>query len=146
MTVKNENLNVEGFWEGRLIDIRGYEGEFSLELKLGEKNEVHGTYKVSIPDEESLMSQQGDFKGTIKEDQISLIFEPGKEDIVRIQMEGRIQRLKEKGLGLKGTYNVSAKTSSPFRGGILSGRTIKSLPLTKAASERPTFIQMRRRA
>lgn len=129
---------IEGSWTGRLIDIQGFEGEFFLELKQNAENKVYGTFRVIIRDEEALLIQEGATEGTVLKDTFDIVFVPKNKEAVKIRMEGRVQDLREEGLGLRATYDVSGKTLSPFQGGIASARTIKSLPSVRI-SERSRF-------
>jgi len=130
-------LSLAGLWTGYLIDIQGFEGEFSLELRQKE-NRAHGTYNVIIRDEEALLSQKGIVEGEVLQDKFDLVFVSKDKDSVKIRMEGAIRSLREKGLGIRATYSVSGKSISPFQGGIASARIIKSLPSVRI-EERSKF-------
>lgn len=127
-----ENNSIQGTWTGRLVDVQGFEGEITFDLKQEKKGqEVYGSFDAAIGVNHTSMRQRGAVKGSLAGDRLDLIFETkaGDERPVVIRMAGQVQPLKEGGAGLKATYEVSARGFSPLQGGILcasAGRTLTS--------------------
>lgn len=118
--------SMQGKWTGRLVDVQGFEGEISLDLKHDKKGkEVSGSFNVAIGVNHASMRYDGTVSGYLEKDTIKLTFEAktGKGEPVVITLVGQAQTLREGGAGLKATYEVAAKGFSPLQAGILCVNT-----------------------
>jgi hypothetical protein len=108
---------LSGLWRGRLVDIQGFEGELELDLKGGSAGQLTGTFNVSIAANHAPIRQRGAVEGKFSDDKLTLAL-VGKDLPVKIGLIGDVLDLRDGGVGLRGSYEVSAKTFSPLQGGV----------------------------
>lgn len=125
--------SVEGKWTGRLIDVQGFEGELTFELREEKKGqELYGSFDVTLAGTHAPIRQEGSIRGTRERGRLVLVvlmLQGEKRQPVSIRLEGDAKALKEGGIGLCATYDVSVKGFSPLQGGVVVART--ALPLTR---------------
>jgi hypothetical protein len=109
---------LSGIWRGRLIDIQGLEGDVELNLKSGDNGQLHGTFSVEIGGHHATLRQHGSVQGKSTERGLRLAL-VGDERPVKIGLTGNILQLRDGGMGLSATYEVSAKGFSPLQGGVV---------------------------
>ncbi len=110
---------LSGVWRGRLVDIQGFEGALELKLESGAGGKLRGSYHVDIATTHSAMRQQGEVHGSYSKSGLSLAF-ASKEPPIGIRLTGDVLDLRDGGVGMRGVYEVSAKTFSPLQGGVIS--------------------------
>lgn len=114
-----EHREVTGSWRGRLIDIRGYEGEVTLRLE-GDGESVRGTASVSIGGTHASTIRRLELRGELREDQLRLSGAVPGDLGVEIAVDATLFEMPIGGTGLRGTYEVTAKQWSPMRAGVLT--------------------------
>lgn len=121
-------FDVAGTWRGRLIDIRGFEGEITLRLD-GEGGAVKGVVDAAIGATHSSEVRRLAVTGKIDEDRLTL--EGEAADGVGIGIDARLFALTGGGVGLRGTYEVAARAFSPLRAGVIAASTGVRAPSTE---------------
>jgi len=128
--------SIQGKWSGRLIDVRGFEGEVILNLKQDRKGgDITGTCDAMIGVNHASSSFHGEVKGGITKDNLKLSVQADKKGEVIIHLQGQVSQMKEGGVGLKGTYDVGVRGFSPLGGGIICANLNKPLTAVTIAPE-----------
>ena len=109
---------ISGSWDGRFIDVGGFEGTLQLYLKEG-RGKVDGRYVVSVLDEHGPIDDEGGIKGTVDGERVQLTFSSKQGQDVRISFVGQVFACRNDGLGIKGVYDIAARRFSPLGGGVL---------------------------
>jgi hypothetical protein len=110
---------LSGVWRGRLVDVQGFEGVLELTIESGAAGRLRGSYNVEIATTHSTMRQQGEVHGSYSQKGLSLAF-ASKEPPIEIRLAGDVLDLRDRGVGMRGVYEVSARTFSPLQGGVIS--------------------------
>ena len=108
-----------GAWRGRLVDLQGFEGEILMTLQAVDEAAVGGTFSVSIGSTHASLVQRGEVKGTVRDSVVMFAFQL-RDPPVKVVWRATAQDLRDGGVALSGTYDVSAKTFSPLQGGAIS--------------------------
>ena len=108
-----------GAWRGRLVDLQGFEGEILLTLETADKGVLAGEFSVSIGGSHTSIVQRGTVRGSFKPDTVALSFQL-RNPPVKVVVRATAQVLRDGGVGLSGTYDVSAKGFSPLQGGAIA--------------------------
>ncbi len=136
--------DVAGTWRGRLIDIRGFEGEISLRL-VGDGGAVKGVAEVSVGATHTSQQHRLTVSGKVDGDRLVLEGAASREAGVRFGIEARVFELHGGGLGLRGTYEVAARGFSPLRAGAIAASTGVKVPSVEVKAEtrtvRPTVTK-----
>ena len=111
------NRRIPGTWRGRLLDVQSFEGALTLHLKSVRGGRVRGTFNVEIGQTHSSLRRDGEVGGTYEEGRLELAF-IGEELPVKILLSASVQELLDGGVGMSGTYEVSARQFSPIQGGV----------------------------
>lgn len=110
-------IDVTGSWRGRLVDVRGFEGELTLDLR-AKAARITGDFRSAVGAQHETIDRQGPVKGTLDGNRLSL--EMLAADGVEIAIHGTVFRLRAGGTGLKAVYKVvAAEGFSPLHGGVL---------------------------
>ena len=127
---------VKGLWTGRLIDVRGYEGEFSLVLK-SRSGSVSGTIEAAIGATHVSQRQRVPVRGKIGDDPVVRLEGVVDEKAgVEIALELEIFDLVGEGNGMRGTYRVVARSFSPLRAGVVAASKDRSIPAQEVRPQR----------
>lgn len=128
--------DLNGTWTGRLIDIRGFEGEIVLRLE-SEEGEVRGRADVRILTQHEVESYRLPIVGeTGKRGRILLKGSAGEDAGVEFGIEGVVFELPADGLGLRGTYEVVARQFTALSGGVIVCSKGGRLPTVEVRPER----------
>ncbi len=100
-----EPVLLAGSWEGEYIDITGFRGRLFVELEV-EDDAVRGSYRLEVPDEESLQVYRGNCEGRLDGTNLELEVEIGK---------------------LRSTFSAQLADAMPFALQALSG-SVKNPP------------------
>ncbi len=134
--------SIQGKWLGRMIDIRGFEGNIVISLQQNKKDgDITGSCVATIGTNHASSEFRGDIKGSLTKEGLQLSASVGEKESVLIVLNGKPAKLKEGGLGLKGTYAISGRGFSPLRGGVICAtlnRPIKSVAMATEAVAKPT--------
>lgn len=137
--------DVQGKWFGRLVDVRGFEGDITLNLKQdGKSGEITGTCDAAIGTNHTSSTFYGEVRGDLTKDRLKLSVQADKQGAVIIHLDGQVGAMKEGGAGLKGTYGVAARGFSPLHGGIICASLNKPITAVTMATEmvvKPTKAQ-----
>lgn len=110
---------VAGRWRGRLIDIRGYEGEISLRLD-GDDERLKGVATVVIGGTHSSETHRIELTGELREDRLVLSGAVPGDVGVEFGIDATVFEMPIGGIGLRGTYEVVAKRWSALRAGVIT--------------------------
>lgn len=117
---------ISGMWTGRLVDARGYEGELVLHLDAG-RGSISGTVDATIGVTHESQRQRVVVKGEYDDDVARLHGVVDEQAGVEITMELDVFALAREGYGMRGRYQVGARTFSPLRDGVVAAA--KDLPI-----------------
>ena len=120
---------VSGTWTGRLIDIRGYEGEITMQLA-GQRGAVEGRADVALGATHQSERWRVKLAGKYGEDRVQLNGVVDEELGPEVAMDLNIFELTGGGYGMRGTYHVSAREFSPLRAGVMAAS--KGEPISAA--------------
>jgi hypothetical protein len=110
-----------GIWRGRLVDVLGFEGELELDLVSTDDGQLHGTFGAEIGGHHSTLRRTGKVRGKGTERAINLVLVgEDQQSPVKINLKGDVLELRDGGVGMRATYQVSAEHFSPLQGGILT--------------------------
>lgn len=115
--MQNERM-LTGSWAGELVDVHGFRGELGLDLAAGGKGDLKGVYRIAIGTQHDTLVRKGEIAGTVSGGKLKLAFST-REPPVKMGLEADVIPLREGGLGLRGTYEVSARGFSALQGGIV---------------------------
>ncbi len=104
---------LEGSWEGRYIDIGGFEGRLFLELEV-EGDAVRGSYRLELADEESVEVLKGELRGEVDGDQVRFTLTFGEREVTWTATFG--EALPHALQALRGT--VENPPGTRFKGGV----------------------------
>ena len=111
---------LSGSWRGRLVDVQGFEGDLQLTLKSDDDGQLRGTFTVQIGTHHSSLRHHGEVQGKGTEKELSLALAPRDREVpVKISLTADVLDLRDGGMGLRGTYEVSARAYSPLQGGVV---------------------------
>jgi hypothetical protein len=122
--------DVAGTWRGRLVDIRGFEGQISLHLQ-GEGGEVKGVAEAVIGATHVSEAYRIPVAGKARGDRLVLEGRAGGEQGVGFAIDARVFELPGGGSGLRGTYEVAARGFSPLRAGAIAASKGVKAPSTE---------------
>jgi hypothetical protein len=131
---------VSGTWTGRLIDIRGYEGEISLQLT-GRRGAVHGSATAAIGATHESERWRLKLSGEYGDDRVQLSGMVDEETGPEISLDVTIFELAGGGEGMRGTYKVSPRKFSALRTGVISASKGELIRTTEV---RPELVLQRR--
>ena len=126
---------VSGTWTGRLIDIRGYEGEITMQLA-GKRGAVEGRADVAIGATHQSEHWRVKLVGKYGDDRIQLNGLVNEETGPEVAMDLSIFELAGGGYGMRGTYHVSAREFSPLRAGVVAASKGEAISATEVHPER----------
>jgi hypothetical protein len=115
--MENKQL-LAGSWTGELVDIHGFKGELELALAADREGAIKGDYRVAIAAEHDTLIGRGEVAGTTARGKLKLTISM-REPAVNMGLEADLVRLRDGGLGLRGTYQVSARGFSTLQGGVV---------------------------
>lgn len=127
---------VAGTWRGRLIDIRGYEGEVSLRLD-GDERRFKGVATVSIGGTHASQTHRIELVGELRDDRLVLSGTVPGDVGVEFGIEAAVFELPVGGMGLRGTYEVATKTWSALRAGVITASSGMRPPSTEIEDRTP---------
>ena len=113
-----DERTLAGSWTGELVDVHGFRGELRLDLAYGGEGAVKGEYSVSVATEHDTLTRRGEVSGTSARGRVKLALSM-REPPVKMGLDADVIPLRGGGLGLRGTYQVSARAFSPLEGGIV---------------------------
>ena len=125
---------VSGTWTGRLIDIRGYEGQITMRLA-GKRGAVKGTADAAIGATHQSEHWRVQLIGEYGEDRIQLNGVVDEEVGPEVAMDLSIFELAGGGYGMRGTYHVSAREFSPLRAGVVAASKGEPISATEVHPE-----------
>lgn len=127
---------VAGTWRGRLIDIRGYEGEVSLRLD-GDERRFKGVATVSIGGTHASQTHRIELVGELGDGRLVLSGAVPGDVGVEFGIEAAVFELPVGGTGLRGTYEVAAKSWSALRAGVITASRGMRPPSTEIEDRAP---------
>jgi hypothetical protein len=115
------NAEAGGNWRGSIVDALGYEGAVTLSLAERE-GRVSGVCTATISDHHEPFVRSGKVSGETDNGRLRLLISFARADEeVTIALDARTFELSDKGgVGMCGTYEVSARSFSPLQGGVLA--------------------------
>ena len=130
------SADATGEWRGSLLDALGYEGSLTLELA-GREGRVSGVCTASIADHHEPFVRSGKVTGNDDAGHLALriSFARGDEDVT-IALDAHAFELSDKGAGMCGTYEVSARSFSPLQGGVIALSRDVPVASVEAAGEK----------
>ena len=126
--------NTAGTWTGKLIDVRGYEGEIVLRLE-GDPEKLYGKIDATIGATHVSQRQTVVVSGEYRDGDLWLKGIVDPEAGVEIAIEARIFEIFGGGFGLRGTYQVAARQFSPLRAGVISASRGERLTAVEVREE-----------
>lgn len=125
-----DTRGLSGAWRGRLIDIRGYEGEVALRLG-GEGDKLTGVAEVSVGGTHASESHRMVLTGELQEDRLVLTGAVPGDVGVEFGIEADVFEMPIGGIGLRGTYEVGTKRWSSLRAGVITASKGMKPPSTQ---------------
>lgn len=132
-------------WQGRLMDVQGFEGELTLDLRgpRGKDNAVEGTFDASIGVNHHSSRQQGKVSGTATKSGLKLRLMVQADPPLSIELDAGVHGLRDGGQGLCGTYSISTRGHSALQEGVAvlsSGRRPTSVAIepSRGTADKPT--------
>ncbi len=117
---------VSGTWRGRLVDIRGFEGQISL--RLAGEAAVKGTAEVAVGATHTSDAYRIPVSGKLSEGRMVLEGTAGGDPGVGFAIDCQVFEIPSGGLGLQGTYEVAARGFSPLRAGVIAASKGVTVP------------------
>lgn len=121
-------------WQGRLMDVQGFEGEVTLDLRgpRGKDNAVEGTFEAAIGVNHHSSLQQGKVVGKASKSRLNLRLTVHADPPLTIELDAGVQSLRDGGRGLCGTYSIQTRGHSALQEGVAvlsSGRRPTSVAI-----------------
>jgi hypothetical protein len=110
---------IAGTWRGRLIDVRGLEGELTLELSAN-RGRAKGIANAAIGATHETERRRVKLQGKYGDDALTLFGVVDERAEVDLAIDVKIFELAGGGHGMCGTYRVSARSFSPLRAGVIA--------------------------
>ena len=109
---------LDGVWTGQLVDVRGFKGEITLNLSDDKKGALKGHYRAVIVGQHEPVLGRGEVAGTSARDKLKLTLSSREKD-VKMGFDGDLIALRDGGIGMRGSYQLSARGFSPLQTGVV---------------------------
>ncbi len=137
---------VSGLWSGRLIDVRGFEGELTLLLQ-ARRGSVSGTIEAAVGATHVSQRQRVHIKGKIGDAPVVRLEGVVDEKAgVEIVLDLEVFDLTGGGSGMRGTYQVVARSFSPLRAGVVAAAKDRPIPAEEVRPQREVPRHGRKKA